>query len=422
MATMKELTAFDPDAGLYLCHLIACALRGMRSADDALPGSVAWGDVFALAKLNGVEAIAWMGLPEHPARPIDRKTAEAWRRASDMTLFRQLQFDAEREEIGSRLVAAGISFLALKGASMSAYYPAPGMRSMSDNDILYGRIEPLAGGGGYAARDGRRAERDMRAIMEGLGYTVREEAHGEVDFMRPPFLSFEMFQEIARPDSEHYGYYANPWRRTGPRDQAAFAAGSAGEMIWPIEDEYLFHLVHMFKHWEHGGGCGIRFVVDAYVFDAAMRGRGAGAVDGAYVRRELARLGLTDFERCVRALAMVVFGDRSAAGTLTMDDLPDTDDAAFLRSLLTCGIYGNIGFKVAHDVERSVARGGGERGGRLRYLWSRVFPSRELLVSAYPWVEGRPWLVPLMPMYRLVRGLALHRRKIAAELRALFRR
>lgn len=422
---MDGIRVFDFDEGLYLCRLIACALRGVRCPDDAKPESVSWHDVFDLAKLNSVEAVTWMGLPEHPTPPIDADLSDEWRRCADMTLFRQLQFDAERERIAQGLVAKGISFLALKGASMSVYYPSAGMRSMSDNDILYGRIRPLPPGAdspdghdgrGYEAFGERRSADDVREVMLDLGYTLYDVAHGEMDFVRSPMLTFEMFQEVSRPGSEHHDYYANPWRRTSPRDAASFEARKgAGEMCWPIEDEYLFHLVHMFKHWEHGGGCGIRFVVDAYVYDVAMHDRGA---DAGYVRGELEKLDLVSFERRVRGLAALVFGGRSASGKLRPADFTD-EDAAFLRSLLTCGIYGNLGFKVKHDVERSVAAGSSDFAGRLRYLWSRIFPSRGLLVSAYPWLEGRPWLIPFMPVYRLARGLALHRRKVIGELRAL---
>ena len=413
---MGGMRVFDFDGGLYLCRLIACALQGVRCPDDAKPETVSWHDVFDLAKLNSVEAITWTGLPQHPVPSIDADLNDKWQRCADMTLFRQLQFDAERERIAHGLMDRGISFLALKGASMSAYYPSAGMRSMSDNDILYGRIRPLPDGRGYEAFDERRSADDMREVMLDLDYTLHDAAHGEMDFVRPPLLTFEMFQEISRPGSEHHDYYANPWRRTLPCDAASFEASKgAGEMRWPIEDEYLFHLVHMFKHWEHEGGCGIRFVVDAYVFDAAMRDRG---VDAGYVRDELEKLGLVSFERRVRGLAALAFGGHSASGDLRVSDFTD-EDAAFLRSLLTCGIYGNLGFKVQHDVERSVAAGSSDFAGRLRYLWSRIFPSRGLLVSAYPWLERRPWLIPFMPVYRLVRGLALHRRKVVGELRAL---
>lgn len=413
---MDGMRVFDFDEGLYLCRLIACALQGSRCPDDAKPETVSWHGVFDLAKLNSVEAITWMGLPQHPVPPIDADLNDKWRRCADMTLFRQLQFDVERESIAQELVDRGISFLALKGASMSAYYPSAGMRSMSDNDILYGRIRPLSNGRGYAAFDGRQSEDDVREVMLDLGYTLHNVAHGEMDFIRPPLLAFEMFQEISRPGSEHHDYYANPWRRTSPYDAASFEVRKgAGEMRWPIEDEYLFHLVHMFKHWEHGGGCGIRFVVDAYVFDVAMHDRGA---DAGYVRGELEKLDLVSFEHRVRGLAALAFGGRSASGKLCEADFTG-EDAAFLRSLLTCGIYGNLGFKVKHDVERSVTAGSSDSAGRLRYLWSRIFPSRGLLVSAYPWLERWPWLIPFMPVYRLVRGLVLHRRKVIGELRAL---
>lgn len=433
--------------GLAMCHLVARALHGERAASDFKPAAVTWESLFSLAKRNSIEAITWMALPEHPSEPIPQQIAAAWQQKADLTLFRQLTFDVAREALGAQLTARGISYMALKGVHTSAYYPQPGMRSMADNDILYGPIEPLPGADAHAG-DGigfrlrgsteqerkaslASAERAVREIMNAGGYALNEEASGDLGYVKLPYLSFEMVQNVVMPRNDHYAYYRNPWRRTRPVDPQAFAAHGCGEMRWPIEDEYLFHLSHMFKHYDQFGGCGIRFAIDEQVFLGVMRERHA---DWQYVERELEALNLTQFERRVRRAALIAFGEESRRGELTVERIVNGDvrigsgiagedspsattpsDMRFLFFLLTCGVYGNLKFQLEHELDKAKARKGS-------YLMSRIFPSRAFLVSTYPWLERRPWLLPVMPFYRLAHGLAHNAGKIGMELRMLLRR
>ena len=421
--------------GLYVCHLIACALRGEQAGDGSKPQRMAWRDVYTFAKRSSVEAITWVGLPGHPDDPIDEATATAWSHAADLTLLRQLTFDQEREAIGRRLMDRGISFMALKGPHTCTYYPMPGMRSMSDNDVMYAPLERDPATGGFRVRGDNekerastlaQAERDVREVMTERGYAVTEETKGDLSFARQPFLLFEMVQNVVMPRNPHYRYYANPWRRTAPADPAAFKARGCGEMRWPIEDEYVFHLSHMFKHYDEYGGCGIRFAVDEYVFLQAMRD-----ADWAYVREQLRRLDLADFERRVKRAACLAFGDASARHALDAEDMAagriplpgteadarsDVEDLEFLRFLFSCGTYGTMEFKIRHDMEKT---GTASEHNRFAYVLERLFPSRAVLISTYPWLERKPWLIPLMPVYRLARGLRRNGGKIAMELRLL---
>lgn len=430
-------------AGLYLCHMIAQALRGRRANDK--PDDVTWADVWHYITINKVEAVAWMGAPEHPTEPIPDQMAAAWQSAADMTLFRELTFDAERETVLRALESRGLTTMTLKGPNTCALYPQPGMRSMSDNDILYGFVEQ--DGSGYHVRADSTAdgEQTVRDVMQQLGYTMASENYGVMSFVKPPVAHFELFCSVEQPRNTHADYYANPWRLALPADGAG---SQAGRMRWRLEDEYLFHISHMFKHYDEYGGCGIRFAIDEWAFLEALRKRND---DREYIRQQLDVMGMTAFERQVRRTATIAFGEASAAGVLvcgdisdglvdagtgrrvtadaadgdvadgdvTDDDRSNTDDLQFLKFLLSCGIYGNIQFKLQHDMEKAQQAAGGDGSGKSRYLWERIFPKHELLISTYPWVEGKPWLVPFMPFYRLARGIRHNSGKIVAELRML---
>lgn len=103
-----------------------------------------WPRVHAMAVRNSVEGLTWAGVEALGlAGELPEGLAGRWRDESLMTMWRRLQFDAERERVLAALKAAGFAVLPLKGAAMAHLYPDPSMRSMADNDILYGRVEPL---------------------------------------------------------------------------------------------------------------------------------------------------------------------------------------------------------------------------------------------------------------------------------------
>ena len=112
------------------------------------------------------------------ASAAQRRRSSLGTSPADMTLLRLLRFDAEREQVLSAMAARGLSYLPLKGVLIAGYYPAPEMRSMADNDILYGFVEPDEGGGfrisgADEAERGRAtalAVREAAALMAERGY------------------------------------------------------------------------------------------------------------------------------------------------------------------------------------------------------------------------------------------------------------
>ncbi|MEI3230367.1 MAG: nucleotidyltransferase family protein [Gordonibacter pamelaeae] len=161
-------------SGLYLAHLVDCALHG--AAPEVLPEGASWEEVHALAARNGMEGASWRAAAL--AGDVPSELRRRWAAEADMTLLRLLRFDAEREQVLSAMAARGLSYLPLKGVLIAGYYPAPEMRSMADNDILYGFVEPDEGGGfrisgADEAERGRAtalAVREAAALMAERGY------------------------------------------------------------------------------------------------------------------------------------------------------------------------------------------------------------------------------------------------------------
>lgn len=426
--------------GMYMLHLAQAALEGGTA--QGKPEPISWNHLYALTRDQSLESICWMGICTNPQLrgSVPQQIAQAWSKSADYTLMKQLSFDVERESISRSFAAHGISYMPVKGVYTAGYYPQPGMRSMGDNDILVGRVERDDNGAYRPQGDSDKAraavddevKASVKKIMAARGYEIVEDLEGDTGFFKKPFYEFEMHRMLQMHKSEQYDYYRNPWRGTKPD------VDDPHLMRQSLEDQYLFHIVHMHMHYREGG-CGVRFVIDEKVLLDRLAANDA---DFAYIQRELDKLGLAAFEPRVKHLAQVMFG------TADMTE----DCARLLMYMLSSGTYGSEEHHRALEMQRlagkdadmpdsisSLGTEGGPDAGepgaggaadsgkpglrlRLKYIWRRIYPERAILVAAYPILGRHPWLYPFTPFYRIVRGLRHNPGKLFSEWRFLRRK
>ena len=215
------------EAGMYLLELIRAALRGIRAEEK--PDSVSWEAVYHLAKTNSVDGLSAFGVETLRDKPLDEIWKE-WKAAPLKVTYRVLHFDMERERILAKMRAEGLSYLPLKGVHIVNYYPKAGMRTMADNDILFGFVEADLSGG-YRVKGDSEKEQDqtinlasetMKRLMLEDGYTEKLSTVHD-SYYKKPFYNYEMHKRLMRFESEFYSYYQNPWKRAvlDPQDSAA---------------------------------------------------------------------------------------------------------------------------------------------------------------------------------------------------------
>ncbi len=309
-------------------------------------------------------------------------TAPAFQQAEYLAIRKNVSLDAELAALSDRLAEAGIWYMPLKGALMKDYYPRIGMRQMADYDILF---------------DAPRAK-DVREIMLSLGYSVKEYGSGHHDeYIKQPMYVFEMHRTlIVQPDNRAvYRYYRHVKERLLPDETHPM------RFRFRTEDFYIFLLAHEYKHFR-GAGIGLRPGLDIYVYQR----RFGDLMDQAYVAGELEKLGLTDFERSSRELAMALYG----GGELS------EEGRALLEQHLLAGSFGSE----ENRVEQAVGQMGGGVLARLRYALGRVFVPGEIIQDVYPFFWRHKLLIPFLPLYRLVRGMIVHGARLRAEIAALF--
>ena len=397
---------------LYLTYLMACGLRDLTPKEP--PARINWQNLYELAGWNSITGLTWHAAQRCSSLPENVRVA--WRQSAFDTELRRIMYDAEREEITKALLNSGISVLPLKGASIASLYPAADMRSMADNDMLYGYLElddmaswHIKGRNSDEQRHSMITARDsLTRIMAELGYKPDgSEAFDidkwhEVSFNKKPFFKFEMHHSLIGRKGLDKNFFSNPWQ---------FAIGNRSEngkgltLSFPKEIEYIYIVIHAYKHATRSSA-GIRFLADTQVYLDAW----SPAMNWTMILSILEKLGIDQFEKQLRNLTSKVFSHE----TLTHNE------QALLHRMVIGGTFGSE----TNALEMKLNRYGEKyRHPRLRVVMDTLTPSPTQNDSFLKLIADNPKTRPLFPVIKsmwLAVGLARHPRIYLSKLRAFF--
>ena len=282
---------------------------------------------------------------------------------------KSLSFEKERKVLYQFLNEQGIDFLPLKGIVIKDYYPDPNSREFADNDILFAKNDYL-----------------IRKYFIKRGYKSEYYRKSNHDvYLKKPFFNFEMHRALfgeTGDNEEIVNYFANYINKAYFKERC--------EKELSNEDFYIYFTTHSYKHY-HNSGCGIRTLVDYYVFLKKEQ------LDFDYINKELDKIGLLDFSNKISALSLKIF-----------DNEPLNDDEEeMLLFIAGSGTYGTL--------ENSVKKGVKEKG-RFGYFANRVFPPYRFYKTAYPWAYYCPILIPFAWLARFFRVLFKNPQKAKNEI------
>ena len=407
MEQMELYTDEMRAAGLYLVELIRAALHEGKAAEK--PDSVKWEQVYQLARKNSLEGISAYGVESLDIKPED-EIWKKWQSATQKVTYKVLHFDIEREFIQEEMKKAGLSYLPLKGVQIVHYYPKPGMRTMADNDILYGFVEPCEEGFRIIGKNDAEKKNSldqarvcMNAIMKKRGYEIYGLNAIDDSYHKKPFFNYEMHKRLVDVSSSMYFYYENPWKRAlqDEKDHNLF--------YFSNEDEYIYFLAHAYKHFLKGG-CGLRLLTDTFVF----KKKKGSDMNWDYIYRELETLQMLEFEKRISAAAENFFSRNDKELT--------EKEIELLLFLLHCGTYGTIENQINNSIKRFSNNHREKRLLKIFYLWDRFFPEQQWWETYYPICSNRRWLRPFFLFYRIGRGLVKHPGKVKTEWKSLWKK
>ena len=359
----------------YLIAVIRSVLNKKECPNAPLDTD--WEELFKLARNHSIVNIVAFGLAEK-----QECTEEKWCRAFCDLYKQAIAVDTAQEFELNWLSAVfkdkGIRFMPLKGSVIKKYYPKPDMRTMGDLDIL---IEPDAA-------------KNVRDILLERGYESTHfggEHHDE--YRMPPFLHIEIHRNLISRDYKKLNkYFLNIFSRAVP------ILGNPFEYEMSIEDTYIFHLAHLYKHF-NDGGAGIRLVIDHYVLLNSLSDQ----LDWEYIIRELKELKLYDFNQTITELANVWFSENC--------DVSFADED-LTNYIINSGTFGN---------ERQFYKNKVQQMGRVKFFVSRLFPSFSFMKEHFPILQKIPILLPVICVWRILSYPILNKDLFIRRIQYIFR-
>ena len=345
-------------------YLASCAVNGSVPDRERVAG-MNLDALYAVAHHHQLTAITAMSLEAAGIKfPL-------FTQAKGKAIRKNAALNLDRAALTERLEAEGIWYMPLKGAVLADYYPEFGMRQMSDNDIL---IDPCSA-------------RRVKEIMQSIGFKVEhfgKELHDE--YSRPPVSYFEIHRCLfTQRDKNMYDYYKDIASRL-KKEEGTYARHFSDE------DFYIYLTAHEYRHFS-GSGTGLRSLLDIYVYLQKFGKQ----LDGNYIEQEIKKLGLEDFEKRNRELALRLFSGEAIS----------EQEEDWLRYFILSGVHGTAQNKL-------------EKQGRWHYFWTNLFPSYRVMATRYPVLRKAPFLMPVCWLYRFIGKLIIRPERIKRKLRNIW--
>lgn len=359
-----------------LIYLLACAVNQTKP-DSERVNSMQLELIYRWAQLHSVTALAASALEKAIELP------EVFEQAKKKSIRRIALFDIERGRIYAQLNKEKIWHMSLKGIILKEYYPAFGLREMSDNDILC---------------DADRMD-DIKRIMETLGFqcTVYDERVDDTYIKAP--VSFEMHRNLfdERESKLFHSYYKDIKSRLLLNDKGDY------EYRFTPEDFYLYMIAHEYKHYILGG-TGLRSLLDIYVYLKRWNDK----LDWEYIRRESDKLKISEFEEKTKALSKATFSGAS---------LGDTEKEELIY-YISSGTFGTSEHALSNSIARKLSGDDSEKAKK-QYLKDRLFLTPEIIEKNYPFIYRHKILLPFLYLYRFMKAVFVRPKKILREYKEL---
>lgn len=325
--------------------------------------------LFALAKKQQIYNMILMKLEE--VGILTEQELSEWKNYYFSEMTKIITINLEREKICGELENKQIKYMYLKGLDIREYYPKSIMRQMSDNDILY---------------DADKRSLLMK-IMKSNGYYLGAADGYADDFHKKPYCTFE-FHRTLFSDQDEFCPEFDPWKNAKKCDDSFRYEMSR-------EDNYIYTVSHLYKHYYCQKGCGIRFFCDLYLLlknDVEL--------DKEYIDKVLDDFGIKKFNELVLKLIDTLFEN----GT------PDDEQQDLIDIIFESSIYGKGSDKVKKSLEEC-------NGSTLKYFIKRIFPPKKVMAGNYKSLENHIYLLPFYYVYRLIEKLYHNKDGLKMELK-----
>ena len=363
----------------YIVELLKCAVTD--SVPALPPEDVDWDKIFYFAGKHKIISTLYFGILKLPKSVQNTiKYFDRYLLKYKEILVRDANRTYELEVLKTEFEKNNIDYILLKGSVTKHLYPDTSMRVMSDADILY--------------RNGDLKLIDQ--IFESCGYKLYKKEPKEVSYLKPEVkIKFEMQTQLVDEGYElWFNYLSNIWSK-------CIQSGNSNEYYMKDEDFYLYHIIHMAKHFKNSG-IGLTHLMDVYIINKSYT-----KMDWEYLAKELEILKLKTFEYNIRHLALRWFDNE----TITDNELEHT-----LNLLGKYIFYGGaFGIITQQEVNAIVSRNDTKISWR-----KKIFPNLNIMIDYYGSVlKKHRWLLPLYWIRLNCKRLFLEHKKLKDSINRL---
>ena len=305
--------------------------------------------LYSMSKKQDISHIIGASLSEKKLLPSDASASALFSQDHMLAVFRYRRLTDELARLRAFFEEAGIYHIALKGSVLREYYPEPWMRTSCDIDILIKKSD---------------LEKASALLIEKLEYRDTDHTPCDVSFESKTGVHLELHFALMPDDRAEGGdkLLSLVWQTAYPAEDKTYTLFMTDEVF------YSYHIVHMAKHFE-SGGCGIKAFLDLWVLENRV------PHDKEKRQKLIIESKYADFERGAKRLVDVWFsGAEGDAFTTSLEEF-----------VFAGGAYGT--------VENGVKVGVVKKGGRVRYLLSRIFPPYSVMRILYPVLDRHKILI-----------------------------
>ena len=316
----------------YIIELLKCSIT---NTTPSIPDeSLDWDVVFQCGKIHRILPVLFFSiqkLPDEYKVKIDKL------KHYELAYKSNLVDDSNRENeisiITKELSDNNVDYILLKGTVTKHFYPDTSMRMMSDIDILYRN----------------KSAEDIKHLFDELRYTQTKSTPKDAMYLSSnQLVKVEMQQSLLDDGFTEWLRYLNDiWDRCVNK--------SENEYAMTPEDFYIYHIIHMAKHFINGG-VGLRHILDTWVIKNHYNN-----LDQKYIKEILTELSLFKFNQQITNLCSYWFEDNNQVNKENTNLLSEY--------IFANGAFGNIG---QQSVNESAT-------GRKR----KVFPDKETMANYY---------------------------------------
>lgn len=320
----------------YIIELLKCAIT---NTTPSIPNKdLDWDVVFEYAKKHRIIPVLYFSIQK---LPDEAKSDISYLSHYELAYKSNLVDDANRENeihiITKLLSGNNVDYILLKGSVTKHFYPDTSMRMMSDVDILYRNVN----------------SNEVKDLLEGNGYTQTKSTPKDAMYLSSnQLVKIEMQQSLIDGGfTDWLEYLDTIWDRCKRE--------SENEYIMTPEDFYIYHIVHMAKHFINGG-IGLRHILDTWVIKNHYQN-----LDQSYLERIFIELSLDKFEKIISKQCNYWFGSSIPFDIKAIDLLSGY--------IFENGAFGNIAQQSVNEATTDSSFG----------IKDKIFPNKQTLASYY---------------------------------------